>query len=230
MPGSALLRRAWFERVGGFDPACEIAEDWDLFLRLAHAGCPMAWTRQVVCDYRQHSGSSVRAVTTHRDGAVHMLDKFFAQPGLPPKLADLQNRARAWVHVAFARRAFALGLPELAGRELQAALALEPSFAGARKLQLLEFLATTEAGGQNDPAMPSARDLPAELRVSPGEVRQAQARVEMSRFFAAVQRRADDEALRHFRSGLRLDPRWLANRGVLAFGLRALFRSLHVRA
>lgn len=33
--GTLLIRRACFDRIGGFDPSLEIAHDWDLWLRLA---------------------------------------------------------------------------------------------------------------------------------------------------------------------------------------------------
>jgi hypothetical protein len=222
MPGAVLIRRAWLERAGPFDPATGGANDWDMFLRLAGLGCPMAWTPELVCRYRQHTGGMTRDVSQQRDGALRALEKVFASPQVRPDIAALKPRARAWAHVVYARQAQAYGQAQQAAEDLRQALRLDPELAGSRKPDLLEFWLAPGPG--------AAAGAPPGLRVSPGDVRRARARLEMAQFFAAVQRRDEPAALPHFRAGLRLDPRWLANRGVLAFGLRALSGRLRAPA
>lgn len=223
MPGSVLVRRSWFAQVGGFDPACEIAEDWDLFLRLAQAGCPMAWVTTLVCQYRQHAGNSTRALSLHLQGSLRALDKLFSQPKLPTVVAEAAPRARAWVFAVFARRAFVAGDDPLGRQYLEQALRLHPPFAGREKLSLLEGLLAQHGREQGPPASSLPARLAPALRVSQSEARQAAARMAMASFFR-LHKRAPAEAGRYLRAGVRLDPRWLANRGVLSFIARQALR------
>jgi glycosyltransferase involved in cell wall biosynthesis len=216
--GSVLLRRSWFERVGGFDESLEMAEDWDLFLRLARAGCPMQWVAGPLFQYRQHAGNSMHDIDRHRQCALRMLEQLFRGGGLSAEVAALENAAKAWVNVWAARRHYAAGQDARAATALECALALDPRLAGAKKIALLETLMVALASPDGAPP-PLRGRLPAALRASPAELRRAASRVAMAQFFR-LQRHAGSEARRHLRNGLRLDPRWLANRGVLAFLLR----------
>jgi glycosyltransferase involved in cell wall biosynthesis len=226
MPGSVLVARPWLEHIGGFDPGCEIAEDWDLFLRLAHAGGIMAWAKAMVCQYRQHRASSIHDTARHRDGSLRALDKFFRRPDLPGEIAGLASQAKAWVYVVFARRAFAAGLAESALQDLQHALDLDPALAGDGRPQLLETLFSPEMIGQQaeaDMVTAVMPHLPAALKRHPDDIRRAQARVHIARFFRADSDGTQERAAAHLRAGVRLDPRWLLNRGVLAYCVRQAF-------
>ncbi len=225
LPGSVLLRRSWFTP---FDPACEISEDWDLFLRLAADGCRMAWTPQVVCFYRQHAGSSIRQIARHRHGAERTLAKFFARPDLPSALATQHAAAHAWTGVVFARRELVAGQTDDAIASLRAACAEDPTLLAARRLHLLEFLLTpplpAAAPTWADQIAPSlSRALPIVRR----DMARAQSRIAMRQFFAARARHAHRDARRFLWQGLRRDPRWLANRGVLSFLISPLYRPAH---
>lgn len=247
MPGSVLLRRDWWDAVGEFDPACEIAEDWDFFLRLAAAGCPMDWTRQIVCHYRQHPGSSIREIHRMHDGVTALLTKFFARPDLPPDLATRQGAARAWAEVTLVKKALAAGQTAAADAALSAAVGYDPVLLTTGRLGLLEYLLTPEtqpltawAGRvrawlqQNQPAGPSQKPAgshqkhdQASASPQPGilckphfsrrELRQALARVYMGGFFAAAAAGETALARRRLWQGVNADPTWLRNRGVWAF-------------
>ncbi|MBX3065385.1 MAG: glycosyltransferase [Anaerolineae bacterium] len=54
---AALLRRDWFERVGGFDPKLKGVEDHALWLRLAAGGCQMRRVPQFLAYYRRHDNN-----------------------------------------------------------------------------------------------------------------------------------------------------------------------------
>jgi glycosyltransferase involved in cell wall biosynthesis len=227
VPSSAVVARSWFEQVGGFDPACESAEDWDLFLRLAHAGCPMAWVTVNVCQYRQHPGNSSRALELHCQGSLRALEKLFSQRGLPPALACEERHAMAWVHVGFARRAFLAGDAERVQRHLREVISLYPPFARSRKTELIEAVLTAPAGTSADSESFHAAvvsHLPPELRLTPRDLRRARARVEMAQFFRLANSGTPHAAHPYLRAGLRLDARWLANRGVLAYLVRQRFQ------
>jgi glycosyltransferase involved in cell wall biosynthesis len=53
---SVVLRRAALEAVGGFESAVRVAEDWDLWLRLAAAGVGFVCAPRAVVRYRRHPG------------------------------------------------------------------------------------------------------------------------------------------------------------------------------
>ena len=225
MPGTLVLRRSMFEQAGGFDPALEMAEDWDLFLRLAVLGCPMAWVKAPVCRYRQHAGSSIAAPGLHHTGSLYALDKLFHAPGLPAEIAQLEQPAIAWSHVGFARRAYSAGQYATAQHSLIEAVRLDPALKNERRLQLLETVLAPAPGQAlaSQPALSAiVSHLPAELHAAPQDVNRALARIEMAQFFASLSSgaAAHARAAAHLRAGLRRDPRWLFNRGVLAFSLR----------
>jgi len=225
MPGSVMHRRAWLDKVGGFDPGCEIAEDWDLYLRLAAAGCPMAWVRRPVCLYRQHDGNSLREVARHRAGALRALEKLTAAPGVPRPIADRVPQARAWTNVVYARQAWAHGDGDACERWLREAVDRDPALAGPSRIRLIEFLLAPASWAAPEAHRPPSEGviavLPAGLRDDRRAIRRARANVAMAEMFRAARRGADREVIRHGWRGARLDPTWLGNRGVVASLARA---------
>jgi glycosyltransferase involved in cell wall biosynthesis len=53
---SVVLRRAALEQAGGFESAIRVAEDWDLWLRLAARGETLVCAPDAVVRYRRHPG------------------------------------------------------------------------------------------------------------------------------------------------------------------------------
>ncbi len=53
---SVVMRREALERAGGFESAVRVAEDWDLWLRLAACGVGFAYEPAAVVRYRRHPG------------------------------------------------------------------------------------------------------------------------------------------------------------------------------
>lgn len=130
VPAAVTVRRDWLERAGGFDEALSRArygaEDWDLWLRLAFLGCPMAWVEELVCAYRVNPGSMSRQAQRQRQGTVCVLDKFFAIPDLPDRILDRRNQAYAQAHLRGAARLYAAGLTDDAERDVSTALTFDP--------------------------------------------------------------------------------------------------------
>lgn len=60
LPSSVLIRRSAFLAVGGFDTHFEVLQDWDLWLRLLHAGTKFAACREPLVQYRIHPNSVSR--------------------------------------------------------------------------------------------------------------------------------------------------------------------------
>lgn len=72
----AILRREVFDRVGMFDETLLAAEDFDLWLRVLHAGCRIEPIPRVLVRYRRH-GASVSAQSTRaHSAALQVLEKW----------------------------------------------------------------------------------------------------------------------------------------------------------
>jgi len=226
MPGTVLVRRDWVERAGGFEAVLSIAEDWHLFMRLAALGCPMAWTRAIVCQYTRHAGNSSLRLALHLADSLQALDLILAQPNLDPAAGRMGQAARAWAQVVFARRALAAGQADQARAWLRAAVRLDPSLGAKRRMVLTEMLLRPPVDWKSTPSAfgrSVAAHLPPELRPTRAELRRVLARLEMRQFFETASRGNRAEARRYLSSGLKQDPTWLANRGVLAFLARNMW-------
>lgn len=79
---TSLMRRRILERFP-YDESLESYEDWDLYLRLAHAGCRFLVTNDVQFHYRARPGSMIWAVSRDRHHAhlSRVLEK--VPPGAP---------------------------------------------------------------------------------------------------------------------------------------------------
>ena len=90
VPSAVLARRAALEEAGLFDPseALRSAEDWDMWLRLAHIR-PFAGTQACLARYRLHAASLMADPARHKRAAQAVVEKHFGlddgQPaGWPP--------------------------------------------------------------------------------------------------------------------------------------------------
>ncbi|MFO0075503.1 MAG: glycosyltransferase [Cyanobacteriota bacterium] len=100
LPSAWMLRRSLLTRLGGFDPALRHAEDVDLLLRLAAAGCPGAWLEEVLCGYRVHGGGASRHAADQAHALLwvvnHRLDDLPPGHPLRARRASLLHGTRAW--------------------------------------------------------------------------------------------------------------------------------------
>ena len=64
---ATVVRREVLERVGAFDarPEFVTAEDYELWLRIARAGCDIRFVDDVLGEYRRHEGNASAAVMRH---------------------------------------------------------------------------------------------------------------------------------------------------------------------
>lgn len=127
VPSAVLLSRAWLARVGGFDSALRRVEDRDLWLRLAYHGCGMAWTPHLTCAYRIHGGQMVRDGQSQKETTLAVLDKFFAQPGLPIELHNERQQAYAAAYLEGAFREYGAGQVIAAKESLTRAIGRQPA-------------------------------------------------------------------------------------------------------
>ena len=118
---SVLLRRAALERAGGFDGPVAVAEDWELWLRLARLGAFVCVPEEAVL-YRRHPGALTAdvAALARAQATVHELHG---------ELVDAATRERV---AAADRSALAAGLVRQG--DYREARELLPT--GARRLAL----------------------------------------------------------------------------------------------
>lgn len=121
---SLLFPREVVEAAGGFDPDFEINEDYDFVLRaLEHA--PVRGERFIATRYRRHGASLTAGAYAGRKFDLLALDKLFEHR------ADLRGSrlariARSNAYRNAARQLVLVGRYREAGRDLVAALGLDP--------------------------------------------------------------------------------------------------------
>lgn len=131
MTGSNLvIRRSAFERVGGFDPALPVFNDWDFLIRMIATGVEYAVVPEMTVEWREHEGDRISTPSLRRAAGI---ESFIAKHGaaMPPlNRRDLTAVALGirWRNArsVFGRLAVAakllrlLGLREALGRRLKA--------------------------------------------------------------------------------------------------------------
>ena len=83
---TVLLRRAAWEAVGGFDPARELigVEDYNLWLRLAHAGWRLVGVEERLVDYRPTDASLTGQTRRFAKAELAQVARVAATLGLDP--------------------------------------------------------------------------------------------------------------------------------------------------
>ncbi|MGQ9926372.1 MAG: glycosyltransferase family 2 protein [Chloroflexaceae bacterium] len=124
--GAPLMRRTWLDAVGLYSPTWERwSYDWDLWLRLAMAGCPFYCLREPLGAYRIHANALSSNIEVVDQRIFSILDIVYADPHLPAALQPVQRRAYATWHTWFAFQYYAARRWEAAQRHLKMALEAE---------------------------------------------------------------------------------------------------------
>lgn len=100
---TAVVPRECLREVGGFDERLPVCEDWDLWLRIVRR-YELDYADEPLAMYRLHAGNIHKDHERMKAGRLAVLDKFFADPALPPSLALVRRRAygKAYTHFGFA--------------------------------------------------------------------------------------------------------------------------------
>jgi len=104
--GSVMLRRSWQEKVGYFDESLRSYEDWDMWLRLAVAGCPSIWVSEPVSLYRFHQAQMTRIGNQMTAATFAVLDKFFSRTDLTRRWTACKDPAYSRAHLRAAAQAY----------------------------------------------------------------------------------------------------------------------------
>jgi len=154
VPNAVLVRTSWVRKIGGFNNNLRRAEDFDLWSRLAAAGCSMDWSPAVLCAYRLHPGQMVRDGKSQKEVTLWVLGELFKQPDLSEEILKRKNAILSINYMSGAFREYGAGQVADANESVQAAVALDESWleneGQAFKLAMLSWAVDPLSG---DPAV-----------------------------------------------------------------------------
>lgn len=223
--GCMMLRREWQERVGFFDESLRSCEDWDMWLRLALAGCQMGWVPRPVFLYRFHTKQMTRDGRQMTEATKAVLDKVFSNEALPECWKAMHSLAYSRAYLRAAAQAYRGADLESAQDYLSQAVALNPLLVeeGASKLAA-HINAWTDLPKIGDPVAYMERiynNLPSHLTALKRRRRLELARALIRQTFSAYENGELACARGAVRQAIRYHPRWLANRGILSILVRS---------
>ena len=129
MTGSNLvIRRATFERLGGFDPALPVFNDWDFLIRMVTSGVEYCTVKELTVEWREHEGERISTPSLRRAAGIETFIAKHAAAMPPLNRRDLTAVALGirWRNAGTmigrllwaARLVRLLGLRETVGRRL----------------------------------------------------------------------------------------------------------------
>jgi glycosyltransferase involved in cell wall biosynthesis len=92
--GAIVFRKAWIDKAGGFKEDLRQAEDFDIILRLALAGCKFSWQKKLTICYRKHSESLTMNIPEKIVYGNRVLNNFFLNADLPENTAAKEDTVR----------------------------------------------------------------------------------------------------------------------------------------
>jgi glycosyltransferase involved in cell wall biosynthesis len=95
-PSSVVIRRALWDRVGGFDPSFRYVEDREMWLRCARSGAVFAYTGANTCFYRKHGGALTRHAAAMAVASAEVYEMNSDWDELPRSLRR-RSAAQAWI-------------------------------------------------------------------------------------------------------------------------------------
>jgi glycosyltransferase involved in cell wall biosynthesis len=94
---SSLVKREIILRVGSFDPELRSCEDFDLWVRMAHAGGVIMYHSKVILQYRRRDGSLSSSAARMYEYRIRVAEKTESQMTLSPDERDaVQEAKRRW--------------------------------------------------------------------------------------------------------------------------------------
>lgn len=94
---SVIIRKDWFEQLGGFDPTLLVCEDWDLWLRFSAQGGMAGVVHEPLTCYRWHGASMTNNQTRMCEGRLKVLERALGSPRGNQVAKRIHNKAKAMV-------------------------------------------------------------------------------------------------------------------------------------
>lgn len=223
-PNAVLLRREWFERIGGFDPRYQGPEDMDFWYRLCLEGCVMEWVREIVCQYRLHSSNSTNNVKKHYSEFYKVIEDLFKERALPSQIFQRKPEILARLKMQEACQLYLIQDFECAKARFREAITLLPSFAANDYSTLFQLIVDWQKSFRvRDPDRfvdDVISNLPISLTLV--QLRRLYGLIRKSRFFDAYSEHSYYKIPGLWVEIVRFDLSWLLNRG----GWSILVRSI----
>ena len=203
--GVALLRRDWYERLLGFEPALDAERvTWLFYLRLALADCAMRPTTQTIHMPSPYLADNVeKQVARVTESQLDVLQQI--EPQLTVRQQNRYREAVAWIYVRAAVALYNAAQLEKGHAMFAEALAAYPELIRWRGVQFLE-LVLSMTGDQDDLADEIA------LKFGIGrKMRRAQARRHMIASDAANADGNTDDMIAFAKKAVTLNPLWYLN-------------------
>lgn len=121
-PSALIMRRQWWEKVGGFDHRYPPTEDLDFVLKLSLMGCRTVWLKKLHAYYRQHDSNLMSGGEKVIHNTEALMNEFFQRPELPESIRQLETKERyqRWIWLGW--RMYRDGYPKLMVECLQKSL------------------------------------------------------------------------------------------------------------
>lgn len=224
--GSVLVRRVWLDCAGLFDETLRSYEDWDMWLRLARAGCRFGWVDRPVSLYRFHRSQMTRNGEQMTRATFAVLDKVFGDPDLPESWAALRDCAYAHGHLRAAAQACQAGSFDRARSAMDEAIRLDPQLAADDANQIARRIAAWAEDPRTPEPLAYLEAVYAHLPDSLAALRRRRKTIlgqAAAQYAFECYARGDlAQARALLLRGLRHRPVWLTNRGAWSILLRSV--------
>lgn len=225
--GSVLLRSEWQDKVGFFDQNLRSYEDWDMWLRLARAGCQMGWVAKPVSLYRFHRNQMTRDDQQMTAATFAVLEKTYQDPNLPASWRMMHDKAYSFANLRGAAQAYSAKNFEIAKKYLVEAVRMNPELSANQAELLAKNIAGWANYSKTSEPLPFLEDIYANLPESLKELRQRKsqdlAEVAMQVAFTAYSRGDLHNTRNALAYAFRQQPKWLLNRGAISLYLQSWF-------
>lgn len=139
-PSDIMVRRAWLERVGGFDPSLVVNEDRDLYLGLALAGGRFLRLDEYLGYHRYYPGRVFTDLEGRLSDKLRVLDRFFEKVDARDSVFNVRNEAYHNAYRFSAYLAFITGQAELADSWFEQAAEWDEGADDRKARRLMFFL------------------------------------------------------------------------------------------
>jgi glycosyltransferase involved in cell wall biosynthesis len=231
-PVAALMRRECIDRVGVFDESLPTYEDPEFWIRIALAGYRFGCIEQPLCQWRMTSGSLGNDLVKLEHTFPIVLQKVFSDPELSADIAELKDEVYANRYVDLGLYYYARSQGAESGADidharqlLSKALTLEPNILATRQ-DFLDLI--THQAVELNPDDPDAhiRRVMNTVFLHAHKRSRLQSRLHgrlhIILAFRAYEAGRRAQVIHHLLQGLRYDPYWLRNRGVVSIFLKSL--------
>lgn len=223
--GSVMLRREWQETAGFFDETLRSYEDWDMWLRLARAGCRMGWVDRPVSQYRFHQAQMTRDGRQMTTATFAVLEKTFNDPTLPPNWQALRDPAYSQAHLRAAAQAYTARAFPTAVDHMNRAVQFNPALTDNQAIRLAnQITGWAHYAKTGDPLIfleDVYRHLPDTLSMLQQQRSQVLAQEAMRIAFETYHQKDYTATQVALRRAFRYHPGHIINRGALSLFVRA---------